>query len=73
MSNAAKGQVMSRPPEPQFLVDYRAWIKAGPPKCCHTCEMYGPDGLCTEFLMRPPADFAATIGECPKWMRELPF
>jgi hypothetical protein len=69
----AKGSEMSRPPEPQFLVDYREWIKAGPPKCCHTCEMYGTDGLCTEFFMTPPADFAAEVNACPKWEPECPF
>jgi hypothetical protein len=55
------------------LVDYREWIKAGPPKCCHTCEMYGNDGLCTEFFMTPPAEFAAEVDACPKWECEVPF
>jgi hypothetical protein len=63
----------TRPPEPQFLVDYRDWVKAGPPKCCHTCEHYGNDGLCTEFFMEPPAEFAAEVDACPKWEWELPF
>jgi len=63
----------TRPPEPQFLVDYRKWLDAGPPKCCHTCEHYGTDGLCTEFWMEPPAEFAATVDACPKWLEDCPF
>jgi hypothetical protein len=63
----------TRPPEPQFLIDYREWDKAGPPKCCFTCEHYGNDGLCVEFFMTPPEDFAASINACDKWEREMPF
>ena len=65
--------MIKRPPEPQFLIDYRNLIEEGPPKCCHTCEMYGIDGLCTEFFMKPPAEFAAEVDACPKWERELWF
>ena len=64
---------MSRPPEPEFLVKWREWDRAGPPRCCHTCENYGHDGLCTEFFMKPPAEFAEAVGECPKWMLEIQF
>jgi hypothetical protein len=65
---------MSRPPEPQFLIDYREWLQAGPPKCCHTCEHYGVDGLCAKHEMAaPPAEFAATEDECPDWIMECPF
>jgi len=63
----------TRPPAPQFVTDYRELVKAGPPKCCHTCESYGTDGLCTEFFMEPPAEFAATVDACPKWECEVPF
>lgn len=35
---------MSRPPEPEFLVQWREWMRAGPPKCCHTCEHYDQFG-----------------------------
>ena len=59
--------------EPQMVTLYKEWIKAGPPKCCHTCEMYGTDGLCTEFFMTPPAEFAAEVDACPKWEPECPF
>lgn len=64
---------MSRPPEPKLLVDYREWVKAGPPKCCHTCEHYRVDGFCVEFFMRPPEEFAASMDGCDKWKREIPF
>lgn len=59
--------------EPEMVTDYKIWLKAGPPKCCHTCEHYGVDGLCVVFFMTPPADFAATVGECADWELELPF
>jgi hypothetical protein len=64
---------MSRPPEPQFLVDYREWVKAGPPKCCHTCDWYEDDGKCAKYEMEPPAEFAATEDECHDWIEECPF
>lgn len=64
---------MSRPPEPKLLVDYREWVKAGPPKCCHTCEHYRVDGFCVEFFMSPPEEFAASMDGCDKWKREIPF
>jgi hypothetical protein len=63
----------TRPSEPEFLIQWREWDKAGPPKCCHTCEHYGVDGLCVEFFMTPPEDFAATMDGCDKWERECPF
>jgi len=69
----AKGAEMSRPPEPEFLVQWREWDRAGPPRCCHTCENYGHDGLCVEFFMKPPAKFAADVDACPKWEAECPF
>lgn len=55
------------------MVDYREWVKAGPPKCCHTCEHYRVDGFCVEFFMRPPEEFAASMDGCDKWKREIPF
>lgn len=63
----------TRPPEPQFIVQWREWYEAGPPRCCHTCEQYGVDGLCVEFFMRPPEDFAATVDACDKWIEMIPF
>ena len=59
--------------EPESLIPWREWAKAGPPRCCHTCEHYGVDGLCTEFWMQPPAEFATEVDACPKWEREVPF
>ena len=59
--------------EPDLVTDYKRWISAGPPRCCHTCEHYGVDGLCREFFMHPPEDFAATVGECDRWDGEIPF
>ena len=59
--------------EPDLVTDYKRWIAAGPPRCCHTCEHYGVDGLCVEFFMQPPEEFAATVGECDRWEREIPF
>ena len=63
----------TRPPEPQFLIDYREWLKAGPPKCCHTCDHFNQSGHCLAFDMTPPEDFAATVDACDKWEQELPF
>lgn len=69
----AEGAEMSRHAEPEFLVQWREWDRAGPPRCCHTCEHYGTDGLCVEFFMKPPKEFTDTVGECPKWERAIPF
>ena len=63
----------TRPPEPGFLIQWRDRMRAGPPKCCHTCEHYGVDGLCVEFFMTPPEDFAATVDACDKWEAQCPF
>ncbi len=59
--------------EPEVVTMYKEWIKAGPPRCCHTCEHYGTDGLCIEFWMEPPPEFAASVGECDKWQQEVSF
>lgn len=68
-----KEKHLSRPPEPQILIDYRKLVKAGPPKCCHTCDNFDQSGHCLEFDMVPPEDFAATVDTCQKWVLELPF
>lgn len=62
-----------RHPEPKWLIDWRAEYEKGPPRCCHTCEHYGVDGLCVEFFMKPPENFAATLDACDKWECEVPF
>lgn len=64
---------MTRPPEPQFLIDYREWLKAGPPKCCFTCDEYDESGHCRKFEMRPPDEFAASVDACESWEPECPF
>ena len=64
---------MMRHPEPEIVTLYRAAIKTLPPKVCHTCEHYGTDGLCIEFFMKPPEEFAATPDACPKWEQEVSF
>jgi hypothetical protein len=64
---------MNRPPEPQFLIDYREWLKAGPPKCCHTCDQFNQSGHCLAFDMRPPEEFAASVDACESWEAECPF
>ena len=63
----------TRPPEPEFLIQWREWMRAGPPKCCPTREQYDHHGLCFEFNMTPPEDFAATLDACDKWEAECPF
>lgn len=63
----------TRPPEPQFLIDYREWLKAGPPKCCHTCDHFNQSGQCLAFDMRPPDEFAASVDACESWEPECPF
>jgi len=59
--------------EPEVVTLYKDWVKAGPPRCCHTCEHYGTDGLCIEYWMNPPEDFAASVNACDKWQQEVPF
>lgn len=62
-----------RPSEPEIVRQWREWVEAGPPKCCHTCVFYERDGVCDKFDMEPPADFAATPDACGDWQREVPF
>jgi hypothetical protein len=62
-----------KPPEPEFLKRWRDWIKAGPPRCCHTCEHYKQGGRCAVFDMVPPPEFAATVNACHQWEQEIPF
>ena len=59
--------------EPEVVTLYKEWVKAGPPRCCHTCEHYGTDGLCIEYWMNPPEEFAASVNACDKWQQEVPF
>lgn len=64
---------MSRHTEPEIVTVFRAWERAWPPKCCHTCDHYLPSGLCEEFGTEPPEDFAATPEACALWLQDLPF
>jgi hypothetical protein len=64
---------MTRPDEPEILQQWREWVKAGPPRMCHTCDCYTYDGKCSEFNMTPPADFAGTADACDRWTPEIPF
>jgi hypothetical protein len=66
-------QTKRRPPEPEFLTQWREWLAAGPPKCCHTCDFYGLDGKCVEFGIEPPIEFTAQSDQCDRWVQELPF
>lgn len=62
-----------RPPEPEVLKQWREWIKAGPPKVCHTCDHYTRYGNCMLYEMRPPDDFTAQVGACAGWQSDCPF
>jgi len=60
--------------EPEYLIKYRDMLKAGPPKCCHTCEDYDKRRMfCYVFKMIPPEDFAATQDACHRYSNEIPF
>jgi len=48
-------------------------MRAGPPKCCHTCDHFDQSGRCLVFDMTPPEDFASTVDACEQWIMELPF
>ena len=62
-----------RPKEPDFVTQWREWVELGPPKCCHTCEYFDVNGGCEIFNTDPPEEFAASVGACDKWEREIPF
>lgn len=60
-------------PEPEHVRHYREIERNGPPRCCHTCERYGDDGVCDKFKSEPPEEFAATPDACKEWLMEVPF
>jgi hypothetical protein len=62
-----------RPPEPEFLKEYYEWVKAGPPKCCHTCAFFDFKGRCIEFDVIPGVEDAAQVDQCPSWKMDVPF
>jgi hypothetical protein len=65
--------MVSRPPKPDFLLQYEEWLRAGPPRCCHTCDHFSADGKCFVFGIHPPMEFVNSQGQCDKWDQELPF
>ena len=64
---------MPRPPEPQALIDYRAIVKQGPPRCCHTCDNYTADGWCRKHQAEPPEEFSGAMDNCADYVPEVPF
>lgn len=62
-----------RHPMPIEVKNYYEAVKKGAPPCCHTCESYADNGICLEYHMTPPEDFAASIGKCPMWIGSIPF
>ena len=64
---------MIRPKEPEYIVQWREWMRAGPPKCCHTCDHYLGNGTCHKHNMRPPDEFTQTIGACGDYECLIPF
>jgi hypothetical protein len=68
-----KTNTNTRPPEPEWLIQWREWMRAGPPKCCHTCDHYDKSGHCLAFDLRPPEEFAGTVDACDRWLMEVPF
>lgn len=55
-----------RHPEPLYLKEWLA-IATKIPRCCHTCEHYSVTGICEEFDMTPPEEFAAKEMICTSW------
>ena len=62
-----------RHPEPAIVTHYLATLAAEPPRVCHTCDHYRPDGVCAEFGEAPPPEFASEPGGCALWVWEVPF
>jgi len=62
-----------RHPEPAIVTHYRNTLKAEPPRVCHTCDFYQPNGVCAEYNDTPPVEFANEPGGCALWEWEVPF
>lgn len=60
-------------PTPPAIKQYYEHFGRRPPECCHTCDFYQDDGVCSVFNMTPPEDFARSEGECPEWVELIPF
>lgn len=63
----------TRHPEPAIVTLYRQTLAAEPPRVCHTCDFYQPNGVCAEYNDTPPAEFASEPGGCALWVWEVPF
>jgi hypothetical protein len=64
---------MPKHAQPDFVSEWKRIQKIAPPKCCHTCNYYSEEGLCNLHDAEPPEEYAATLGECPDWVDEIPF
>ena len=62
-----------RHPEPPIVTHYWATLKSDPPKVCHMCDHYTPQGICAEFDAEPPQAFASEPGACSFWSEGVPF
>jgi len=66
-----------RHPQPKIVKDYYAKVEAfydmNEPKCCHTCDSYSEEGICQEYLIAPPEDFAQQLNQCEEWLPIIPF
>lgn len=56
--------------EPQFVTE---WRQSKPPKCCHTCDNYLPNGECRQFNSIPPQEFCESVDVCESWEMEIEF
>jgi len=63
----------TKPPEPEFLKQWREWVQKGPPRCCHTCDFFGMDGECKKFNAKPDIEFLNTQDACEYWQQDIPF
>ena len=63
--------------QPKIVKDYYAKVEAfydmNEPKCCHTCDSYSEEGICQEYLIAPPEDFAQQLNQCEEWLPIIPF
>jgi hypothetical protein len=60
--------------KPDYLKEYEAIVKAGPPRCCHSCDYYRyDDGYCMKFKQTPPVEFVQQQDACGDWLHRIPF
>lgn len=57
---------------PQHYIEWLN-IASRTPRICHSCDHYSTTGMCTQFDMEPPEDFAATKDVCDSWLLEVGF